>query len=1496
MNAVLEQPSSLRLAGCGNEHALFRALDRPRLRGYVLRLRHEQNAAISMASPSPLPALVASLGEALVQHPIALVTIEDALAAKLADVARQGRDPPLALAHSTILAMEAALLTKDGSGDSSDGLSVASAWLERDHLLLDGDGFGLCIELKPKAGLLPAGEPLASIAPGRCRFCLYASLKAKQRSGKAPAGDRSAVSAASAAPHGPSRTMVSVASPSASVGSQSIDAAPALPSLGSAAEYCPLDMYSGETQRVASAIRALLRAPKGNLRVFDSQSGDLIYGGVAMPSSQEAAALHLLLHRLVTSGDGDDDGGGDGGGGDGGDGGGGDGGVDAAVAAAAAVEPHPHAIEDEAAQNELFVELLTSILGQEGHAMALLCAAQARARIGSNHLMALHEHATKLAGGRRQLHELIVAHQAACRCVGGAACACQVRGVASAQAGRPCVQGCIRPVCDHSLADCVCTLSEWLLGLAASDVSLMIAIKGCRGGGAGESTEGGGDGGSPEATARPQSQRGWQSSYGMVRLPRRAGGGGGSEDGGSTAMMLRYRLAVVDIGGKPPRKIEEHFELDRQIALHWERRVGRPLHACELPAVSLWPGRQPSAISRSIVGEGGGFIGSKCGLATLVVAFGTRGDVLPLLCASHALMAGGTDVIFATHECFRALIVKEMAAHKAQESQAATVRSSQRHGELNFVSVPTDPLRPRLDAEGVESEYAPILALLSSRRHTHALRGGCGVGSVLFNLFSLGGWHLAEALGVPSVALSPCVVPYAPPAGFEGTFRAQYPVLHRELQKANGDGASGSEDCDRIGWAEVEHWMWPLWAVERWGEWRARRLGLDPLPLSRAATLMRPTPLLYAISAAVLPRPAYWPRSVTTIGYLQPTTAWLPSAASAAAQSSLAPLPTAGAGVDAAAAEGADEAEDGEASKAMEVLRSHRALYVGFGCSSALLVPPLAPTAQLAEAIAYASLGAARSLRCPLLLHSCGHTELHEAWAAVVSRANQQESATGRAAGRVPPELPPRLLLVRGELPIDWIFGHCIAVVHHGGAGTAASALRAGTPQLILPLVFDQFTTAERLSHLGVCTRLEREALEARSSPDDEGECDGGGEATSRGAEAMLAAIRASMAPEAASRRLAVQTALQGEGARAGALACECIQSEAARGRREEAEDKMTVAKDGGGTAAGGCTAATDATAVVASSGRTAGVTSNLLAAAHRWKRARNDVADRSDETPPVPLRSQLPDGTYAWCHSPSELHYIFDEIYVRESYLPQGAGITLPHPNHRHDAAPLIVDCGANVGLFSLWAAARAPSCRILAIEPSTRTFELLKRNLDERGASGRVSTVCAAVGGTDGAEASLTWFASMPGNSTLHPEAAERDAAVAFRPERREAMLRAPGTCVERCPMRTLSALLAEAANERSLRRQRRHHHQQQLTQQPLPTIALLKVDVEGSEVDLLRGVVETDWRRIEQVVIETHSAEARLECARVLGRHYSVVGEQIDDGLLRCGLDRAIVYARS
>ena len=41
----------------------------------------------------------------------------------------------------------------------------------------------------------------------------------------------------------------------------------------------------------------------------------------------------------------------------------------------------------------------------------------------------------------------------------------------------------------------------------------------------------------------------------------------------------------------------------------------------------------------------------------------------------------------------------------------------------------------------------------------------------------------------------------------------------------------------------------------------------------------------------------------------------------------------------------------------------------------------------------------------------------------------------------------------------------------------------------------------------------------------------------------------------------------------------------------------------------------------------------------------------------------------------------------------------------------------GANVGLFSLWAANQRPNLRIVAIEPARPTHALLTRNLDGAG-----------------------------------------------------------------------------------------------------------------------------------------------------------------------------------
>jgi UDP:flavonoid glycosyltransferase YjiC (YdhE family) len=51
--------------------------------------------------------------------------------------------------------------------------------------------------------------------------------------------------------------------------------------------------------------------------------------------------------------------------------------------------------------------------------------------------------------------------------------------------------------------------------------------------------------------------------------------------------------------------------------------------------------------------------------------------------------------------------------------------------------------------------------------------------------------------------------------------------------------------------------------------------------------------------------------------------------------------------------------------------------------------------------------------------------------------------------------------------PFGELFPLCAAVVHHGGIGTTARALSTGTPQLVLPLAWDQFDNAQRVHRLG---------------------------------------------------------------------------------------------------------------------------------------------------------------------------------------------------------------------------------------------------------------------------------------------------------------------------------------------------------------------------------------------------------------------------------------------
>ncbi|MGH2899823.1 MAG: glycosyltransferase, partial [Solirubrobacteraceae bacterium] len=63
-------------------------------------------------------------------------------------------------------------------------------------------------------------------------------------------------------------------------------------------------------------------------------------------------------------------------------------------------------------------------------------------------------------------------------------------------------------------------------------------------------------------------------------------------------------------------------------------------------------------------------------------------------------------------------------------------------------------------------------------------------------------------------------------------------------------------------------------------------------------------------------------------------------------------------------------------------------------------------------------------------------------------------------------ELPETVFALESA-PHDWLFPRVAAVVHHGGAGTTAAALRAGVPALVVPFIADQRFWGHRVSALG---------------------------------------------------------------------------------------------------------------------------------------------------------------------------------------------------------------------------------------------------------------------------------------------------------------------------------------------------------------------------------------------------------------------------------------------
>lgn len=79
----------------------------------------------------------------------------------------------------------------------------------------------------------------------------------------------------------------------------------------------------------------------------------------------------------------------------------------------------------------------------------------------------------------------------------------------------------------------------------------------------------------------------------------------------------------------------------------------------------------------------------------------------------------------------------------------------------------------------------------------------------------------------------------------------------------------------------------------------------------------------------------------------------------------------------------------------------------------------------------------------------------------------------------MPENLPDEVLAIRSA-EVSSLFTAASIVVHAGGVGTTGQAMRAGRPQLVIPVAHDQFDNALRVERLGIGRSLRRKQLEPR--------------------------------------------------------------------------------------------------------------------------------------------------------------------------------------------------------------------------------------------------------------------------------------------------------------------------------------------------------------------------------------------------------------------------------
>jgi FkbM family methyltransferase len=182
---------------------------------------------------------------------------------------------------------------------------------------------------------------------------------------------------------------------------------------------------------------------------------------------------------------------------------------------------------------------------------------------------------------------------------------------------------------------------------------------------------------------------------------------------------------------------------------------------------------------------------------------------------------------------------------------------------------------------------------------------------------------------------------------------------------------------------------------------------------------------------------------------------------------------------------------------------------------------------------------------------------------------------------------------------------------------------------------------------------------------------------------------------------------------------------------------------------------------------------------------------------------------------------YIYDEIFVGGVY---------DHPHIKLPERATIIDVGANIGLFAIWAARKHRPRTILAYEASPTTHEHLVENVARYVDSAVTAATCVNL-------------------------AVSREAG-------RELVLHQPpwvsglGTILDGTTLPWIDELRGKGELHTHKVRSTTISHE--MAAHGLAAVDLLKVDVEGHFMEVLEGIAPADMAKVRNIVLEAEYAE--------------------------------------